>query len=351
MISTHDAPAVSEESTPRENTIPFSERRHNAFLAQSRSAIGPEGFLPYLTERREHWPKASGFGAGQPKKKNAYHRERHATRGCEALRPGAVPSRSREHVNRNLDALRFAPCQNALRKPPPEDPRQKRVLNREHRHPVTKKKVGRFEWTTPTRWRSELMGVLPEWVITTNMLLSSQKVLLAFLYRCIDRYELHTNGQFIVRGVTQSFIGHHLGLTPGHISKLARDLERKGFLERRRPDFAAPLVYYLARYENSAWTYPALSRFSGRARLSRIHGPHEEIDWEKAVGGWLPRRKKGWWRRRKKSEKDEAEEKLERDRQRQRTSETGLHSAGDLFGAAPPRDPPEKPPDRGGGCG
>ncbi len=244
----------------------FLERHREAFRERSSTAIPPEELPGYLRDRRADYPKWSGYGkeltAEGRVEVAAYHRERHETRGHEALTPG------QSKVMPNLRFIRFYPGETTLQR---TERNTRRVWN-----PYEE----RYEYTKSTTWADGAYTIAPAALDYTTSLSAQQKTALRILYNSCCPYLFHVEGKFFVDSVSQYYIAHHLDIDPSYVSRLLRDAEEKGFLKSHQRGLGQVNTYWLASYENGQWTFPAGSPRSGRARIQRLLGQQVwEIDW------------------------------------------------------------------------
>lgn len=262
--------------------------------------------------RAREYPRQSGIK--DERERSSYHQERLRTRGHEALTPGEG------QVVRGLRFIKFHDTGTRREK---IGSFTKRVV-----HPET----GEVAWTVPTRWHKKAYQMVPRAVTYTSALSPTEKQVLSVLYDSACPWTFHVKGKFKVQGLSQSYIASAVGRSQPQVSRILQSLEAKLFVKRSdegREDASCPYTYHLASYENGAWTYPALHRRSGRARLQWYAGMSTtELNWHAAVTKAVRRRKP----KRKGKRIDEAAEKLQRDQQRKRTSETGLRGTEEIFG-------------------
>lgn len=236
----------------------FDPGMREAFLFDSRRAIAPEHVEAHLAQRRRDWPMRSGIRDRE--ELNAYHAQRQATRGREAVSPG---------VSQPVKALHML-----------EVTRQTiTVWNRE---------TGDREKVRKVVWAKGSFVCTP---VAAFSLSPDEYYVLSYLYARIDPYWLHKHGRFRVDNVRQAEIAAHMRVSVSTVSRIISQLEAKEWLQKRQMGGVynrdtndwenRPNVYFLAKYENSGWTFPAGSRFSSRARLlERCKATGTLPDWE-----------------------------------------------------------------------
>lgn len=280
------------------------------FIERSRSAVAAEDVPAYMEERRQQWPLSSGIY--DEAERARYHRERQATRGHEAITPGEagrIPCLHFLRVARTKPAVRSSPAGGFTQ----------RVT-----HPETKD----VAYAVPTRWMPKAMSVSPRAALYSTSITATEHRVLALLWDSIHPWDFHVNGRTVVKGVTQPYLASICDLSVSQISRVTDTLSEKGFIDKRRdpdPDNDCNrCVYYLSQYEYGHWTYPAGHSESGRARALKIwkrRRPKAPVEWGTITTSHI---------RRQKPKRDNAAEKLARDRLRRRTPETGLHGGENL---------------------
>lgn len=214
-----------------------------------------------------------------------------------------------------------------------QDGRKTTVWNRD---------VGRRETLTKRRFTPGRFYTFPRAILYSTSFSPQEKRILAILGARRNLFKWYGEGAVETRASRETLA---VGITTNYVSALTKRLARKGVLRTRRRGCGLVNLYYLARYENGAWTFPVGSPQSGRARIKRRLG-RDEVNHEAVRNQHFKRRRKKRWARDRDAAQraaDEAADRADSERERaemQRRAEArskaeAARSGGDsLFGSA-----------------